>query len=68
MTERELILRAKTFRANSYANSDKITYADALKVVLLSELVDRGKEFSAGELELILKLVQMKKRAWYRFW
>ena len=67
MTETELIIAAKVFRGNSLLNGDKISYSDSLKVVLLSRLIDNGKEFSPGELELILRLIRNRK-PWYQFW
>ena len=75
MTERELITAAQIFMANCGANKMKISFADSLKVVLMSKLLEKNpnmygakEEFSPGELELILRLIQNRKRAWYRFW
>lgn len=67
MIEKDLIHRAKVFQGNSRLNGDKISYQDCLKVVLLSDLVDSKREFTTGEMELILRLVQNKK-PWYKFW
>jgi hypothetical protein len=67
MTEKELIHRAKVFMNNCGANNEKISYGDALKVVLLSDIVDDKRHFTTGEMELILRLVQ-NKNFWYKFW
>jgi hypothetical protein len=68
MTEKELIRAAKTFKANCDANGDKLSFGDSCKVILLSRIIDKEREeFSPKELELVLKLVQNPKKAWYRF-
>jgi len=75
MNERELVTAAQIFQANCGANKLKVSFADCLKVVLLSKLLEKrpnmygaNESFSPGEMELILKLVQGRPRAWYRFW
>jgi len=67
MTEKELINRVKVFQGNCLLNGDKISFGDCCKVILLSELIARGRELSASEMQLVLKLIRDGK-AWYRFW
>jgi hypothetical protein len=69
MTEKELIHRAKVFQANSGMNGDKVSYSDACKIVLLSEIVGRGYGFAPGKYELVLIARLLKaSQPWYRFW
>lgn len=74
MNEKELVNSAKIFQGNQLLNGEKISYADCLKVILLSKMLERksamgvADAFTTGEMELILKLIQGRKRAWYKFW
>lgn len=72
MTEKELVTAAQIFQANCGMNKIKISFSDSCKVVLLSRLVDQGREFTSGELNLLLRLIQGKGRWrynwWYKFW
>lgn len=59
---------------NCGGNNERISFSDSLKVVCMSELIDKKPnkhgehaEFTPGEMELILRLVQNKK-PWYKFW
>ena len=68
LTERDLIHSAKVFRNNCGANGDNISFIDACKVVILSKILERGRdELTNAEMELVLKLIRDKK-AWYKFW
>jgi hypothetical protein len=69
MTEKELIIAAKIFRANCGANGDEISYTDSLKIVLLSKIVEgRDRDpLSQGEMELVARLITTKN-PWYKFW
>jgi len=65
ITEKELIRAAKTFRANCIADGDKMTLADACKIVLLTELFSRDHT-----LEQTIAYYRMVNdpRPWWKFW
>jgi hypothetical protein len=74
ITEKDLLHRAKVFLNNCGGNNEKISFGESLKVILLSELLDRKPDrygnivqFTPGELDLIFKLIKDKK-PWYKFW
>lgn len=68
LTEKELVNQAKVFQGNCLLNGDRITFIDSCKVIILSKILERGRdELSNAEMELVLKLIRDKK-AWYRFW
>lgn len=68
MTEKELINSVQVFRGNCLLNGDKISFADACKVVLLSRILDNRNAFTTREMEVLLKLVQGKRIYWWKFW
>jgi hypothetical protein len=68
LTEKQMINSVKVFQGNCLLNGDKISFADACKVVLLSKLVDQERNFTNPEMEILLLLVQGRKKVWYKFW
>jgi hypothetical protein len=68
ITEKELIIAAKTFRANCIANGDKMPFPDACKIVLLAEIAGCGvANMSPEELAWVCRKIIIA-RPWWKFW
>jgi hypothetical protein len=72
MTERELINSAKIFQANCGANGNKVSFADACKVVILSTIEGKvnsnGYIASQAEIYILFELMETYQRPWWKFW
>lgn len=62
-SEKELIRRAKTFRANCAANGDKLSFAESCQIVLLCEFIDKNVS-GIDAIELFDKVIRKKSRLW----
>jgi hypothetical protein len=72
MTERELVIAAKIFQANSGANGHKVSFADSCKIVILSAINEkiefRGYSVSQTEIYEMFELMETYQRPWWKFW
>jgi hypothetical protein len=70
MTEKELINRAKIFRSNCEMNGDKISFADACKVVLFAAFIDYSIEGDTyivrDDLVKIYRDLVRDKKPWWK--
>jgi hypothetical protein len=65
ITEKELIIAAKTFRANCIANSEKMSFEEACKIVLLSEMSERI--LNPVDMQRLINTIY-HQRHWHRWW
>jgi hypothetical protein len=61
MTDKELTRRAKTLRANLLMDGEKINFADACKIILLSDFMD-GR-MTQGQITIAFNNI---RRSWWR--
>ena len=70
MTDIELMKKAKTLKGNIIANAEKISFADACKIVLLSEFLEgygENTDARIGIADLVYMYKHITVRRWWKF-